>query len=151
MACLAALVRIGTSMAYTLFDSGSNTDSVTPEYAHAAIDSPRIKLDEQITLQLGCVGSRSKISYGVRAPVDFGGIKGHLYMDQVHLDQYDTIIGTPFMNRHGVVLDFGRREIQFPSGRVIPALSSLEEASILVQRRGRSASLPPPVAADATT
>ncbi|KAJ7079351.1 hypothetical protein C8R44DRAFT_536162, partial [Mycena epipterygia] len=109
---LSALLSIGNSMAYMLFDSGSNTDSITPEYAHAT-DSPRIKLEEQITLQLGCVGSRSKISYGTRAPIDFGGIKGHLYMDQVNLDRYDGIIGTPFMNRHGLILDFGRQEVRF--------------------------------------
>ncbi|KAJ7177671.1 hypothetical protein C8R46DRAFT_888323, partial [Mycena filopes] len=145
MACLAALVSIGSSMAYVLFDSGSNTDSITPEYAHAAVDSPRIKLDEQVTLQLGCVGSRSKISYGVRASINFGGIKGHLYFDQVNIDLYDVIVGTPFMNRHGVVLDFGRREIRFPSGHVIPALSTLEEASILTQRRNRGRTQPAPV------
>ncbi|KAF7372297.1 Retrovirus-related Pol polyprotein from transposon 412 [Mycena venus] len=72
MACLSALLSIGSSHAYMLFDSGSNTDSITPEYAHAT-DLPRIRLEEQVTLQLGCVGSRSKISYGTRAPIDFGG------------------------------------------------------------------------------
>ncbi|KAJ6521826.1 hypothetical protein DFH09DRAFT_1330935 [Mycena vulgaris] len=107
MACLSAMLSIGNSTAYMLFDSGSNTNSITPEYAHAT-GSSRIKLDEQVTLQLGCVGSRSKISYGTRAAIDFGGVKGHLYLDQVNLDRYDGIIGTPFMNRHGVILDFGR-------------------------------------------
>ncbi|KAJ7022537.1 hypothetical protein C8F04DRAFT_971447, partial [Mycena alexandri] len=119
-----------------LFDSGSNTDSITPEYAHAT-SLPRIKLEEQITLQLGCVGSRSKISYGTRAPIDFGGLKGHLYLDQVNLDRYDGIIGTPMMNRHGLVLDFGKREVRFPNGHVIKALSALEEASVLTQRLDR--------------
>ncbi|KAJ7451194.1 hypothetical protein B0H11DRAFT_2289037 [Mycena galericulata] len=133
MACLSALLQIGTSQAYVLFDSGSNTDSLTPEYAHAT-DLPRIRLAEQITLQLGCKGSRSKISYGTRAAIDFGGVKGHLYFDQVNLDRYDGVIGTPFMNRHGLVLDFGRREICFPNGKVIRALSAPEEASVLTQR-----------------
>ncbi|KAJ7938680.1 hypothetical protein B0H13DRAFT_1585125, partial [Mycena leptocephala] len=111
------------------------TDSITPEYAHAT-DSPRIRLGEQITLQLGCVGSRSKASYGTRAPI-FGGIKGRLYLDQVNLDRYDGIIGTPFMNRHGLMLDFGRREVRFPNGKVIHALPAIEEASILAQRHER--------------
>ncbi|KAJ7502147.1 hypothetical protein B0H11DRAFT_2223623 [Mycena galericulata] len=136
MACLSALLPIGSSSAYMLFDSGSNTDPITPEYAHAT-DSPRIRLEEQVTLQLGCVGSRSKISYGTRAPFDLGGIKGHLYLDQVNLDRYDGIIEMPFMNRHGLVLDFGHREVRFPNGKVIPALSGPEEVSILIQRQGR--------------
>ncbi|KAJ7478316.1 hypothetical protein FB451DRAFT_1032372 [Mycena latifolia] len=134
MACLAAMIRIGASQAYMLFDSGSNTDSITPEYAHAT-GLPRIRLDEQVILQLGCVGSRSKISYGTRAPIDFGGVRGHLYLDQVNLDRYDGIIGTPFMNQHGIILDFAKREIKFPGGKFIPALSTLEEATILESRR----------------
>lgn len=136
MACLSALLSVGNSHAYMLFDSGSNTDSITPEYAHAT-RLPAIKLEEQVVLQLDCVGSRSKISYGTRAPIDFGGIKGHLYLDQVNLDRYDGIIGTPFMNRHGIVLDFGKREIRFPNGNVIPVLSAPEEVSLVLQRHAR--------------
>ncbi|KAJ7688282.1 hypothetical protein B0H17DRAFT_1135737 [Mycena rosella] len=64
-------------------------------------------------------------------------IKGHLYLDQVNLDRYDGIIGTPFMNRHGVILDFGKSEICFPSGKTIRALSAPEEASILQERHPR--------------
>ncbi|KAJ7182652.1 hypothetical protein C8R43DRAFT_868355 [Mycena crocata] len=133
MACLSAMLPVGNTEAYILFDSGSNTDSITPEYAHTS-ELPRIRLEEQVVLQLGCVGSRSKINFETRAPINFGGIKGHLYLDQVNLDCYDGIIGTPFMNKHGLVLDFGKREIRFPSGKVIKALSAPEEASILVAR-----------------
>ncbi|KAJ7477737.1 hypothetical protein B0H11DRAFT_2234413 [Mycena galericulata] len=124
MACLSALLPIRSSSAYMLFDSGSNTDSITPEYAHAT-DSPRIRLEEQVTLQLGCVGSRSKISYGTRAPIDFDGIEGHLYLDQVNLDWYDGIIEMPFMNRHGLVLDFGHRYVALRAERSLHA--SVEE------------------------
>ncbi|KAJ6451690.1 hypothetical protein DFH09DRAFT_1351896 [Mycena vulgaris] len=101
IACLSALIKVGSSSAYALFNSGSNTDLVTPEYANA-ISDVRIPLTEQI-------------NFGTRVPIDFGGVKGHLYFDQVNLDRYDTVIGTPFMNRHGVVLDFGKREIRFPN------------------------------------
>ncbi|KAJ7454313.1 hypothetical protein B0H11DRAFT_1740524 [Mycena galericulata] len=134
IACLSALLKVGSSMAYVLFDSGSNTDSTTPEYANL-IDGVRIPLKEQVTLQLGCKGSKSKISYGTRVPVDFGGVRGYVYFDQVNLDRYDIVIGTPFMNRHGVILDFGKREIRFPRGATIKAFSSLEEASLLAERK----------------
>ncbi|KAJ7159117.1 hypothetical protein C8R43DRAFT_882260 [Mycena crocata] len=134
MACLSSMLPVGPSMVYMLWDPGSNTDSITPEYSHAT-GSPRIKLTEQIVLQLGCVGSRSKINYSTCSPIDFGGIRGHLYLDQVNLNRYDGIIGTPFMNKHRVILDFVKHEICFPSGKVIPALSALEEASVLATRR----------------
>ncbi|KAF8197318.1 hypothetical protein K438DRAFT_1434538, partial [Mycena galopus ATCC 62051] len=101
---LTALLKIGKCEAYALFDSGSNTDSMTPEYTHG-IQGVRM-LHPQVTLPLGCVGSRSKISYGTRVPVEFGGVRGHAYFDQVNLDRYDVVIGTPFMNKHGIVLDF---------------------------------------------
>ncbi|KAJ7664154.1 hypothetical protein B0H17DRAFT_896146, partial [Mycena rosella] len=107
---ISALLNINGVEAYALVDSGSTTNSITPEFAKAT-HAPRIKLDEQVTLQLGCVGNRSRINYGTRVPVDFGGIRGHVYFDQVNLDRYDCIIGTPFLNRHGVNLDFGKREI----------------------------------------
>ncbi|KAF8144426.1 hypothetical protein K438DRAFT_1485104, partial [Mycena galopus ATCC 62051] len=103
-------VEINGTLAYMLFDSGSNIDSITPEFIHAT-NCKSIPLDEQVTLQLGCVDSRSKINYGTRPPVNFRGIRGHVYFDQANLDRYDGVIGTPFMNKHGIVLDFGTREI----------------------------------------
>ncbi|KAK6984030.1 hypothetical protein R3P38DRAFT_3232840 [Favolaschia claudopus] len=114
IACLTAELMIGSSKAYVLFDSGSNTDSLTPEYARAA-GCRAFKLSEQVTLQLGCVGSRARINFGTRAEVDFGGIRGHAYFDIVNLDRYDAVIGTPFMAKHGLCLDFGKREIRFPN------------------------------------
>ncbi|KAJ6552962.1 hypothetical protein B0H19DRAFT_1072453 [Mycena capillaripes] len=130
------MLSIGSSTAYMLFDSGSNTDSLMPEYAHF-IGSPRIKLDEQVVLQLGCVGSRSKISYGMRVAIDL----------EVNLDRYNGIIGIPFMNRHGIILDFARRQIWFPNGKSVQALTTLEEASVLTQHR--ETPCPAPIAAPA--
>ncbi|KAJ7042842.1 hypothetical protein C8F04DRAFT_885346, partial [Mycena alexandri] len=118
---LTAEVEIGGCKAYVLFDSGSNTDSITPEFAKGT-DCAVFKLEEQITLQLGCVGSKSRINYGARAPVAFGGIRGHAYFDIVNVDRYDGIIGAPFMIKHRAVLDFGKREIRFPNGQTIAAL-----------------------------
>ncbi|KAJ7640211.1 hypothetical protein B0H17DRAFT_1149061 [Mycena rosella] len=83
IACLSAQVEIAGTLAYMLFDSSINIDSITPEFARATGCKP-IKLKEQVTLQLGCVGSRSKISFGTRPPVNFGGIKGHVYFDQAN-------------------------------------------------------------------
>ncbi|KAJ7817785.1 hypothetical protein B0H13DRAFT_1662393 [Mycena leptocephala] len=131
--CLSALILINGTEAYALIDSGSTTNSMTPEYANAT-KAPRITLSEQVTLQLGCVGSRSRTNYGTRVPVDFGGIRGHVYFDQVNLDRYDCIIGTPFLNRHGIILDFGRRELRFPNGHTIQAIPVAEEATIIRKR-----------------
>ncbi|KAJ7716252.1 hypothetical protein DFH07DRAFT_785434 [Mycena maculata] len=140
IACLTAELEIGGTKAFMLFDSGSNTDSLTPEFARAT-NCRIFKLDEQVTLQLGCVGSRSRINYGARAPINFGSIKGHAYYDLVNLDRYDGIIGTLFMIKHGLVLDFGKREVRLPSGKVISTLSLSDEAKLV---RDRDGAAPPP-------
>ncbi|KAJ7735405.1 hypothetical protein DFH07DRAFT_780023 [Mycena maculata] len=135
LACLTAELEIGGMKAFMLFDSGSNTDSLTSEFARAT-NCWIFKLNEQITLQLGCVGSRSRINYGARAPVNFGSIKGHAYYDLVNLDRYDGIIGTPFMIKHSLILDFGKREVRLPSGKIISTLSIGDEAKLVHQREG---------------
>ena len=62
-ATLAAEVEINGLKALVVFDSRSTTDSITPEYAFT-LKAKQHKLEEQVVPQLGCVGSRSKISYG---------------------------------------------------------------------------------------
>ncbi|KAJ7702739.1 hypothetical protein B0H17DRAFT_1127680 [Mycena rosella] len=68
---------------------------------------------------------------------DFGGVRGHVYFDQVNLDRYDVIIGTPFVNRHGAILDFGKQELRFPNGHSIPALPAMEEMALVADRNSR--------------
>ncbi|KAJ6481354.1 hypothetical protein DFH09DRAFT_1341254 [Mycena vulgaris] len=109
IACLTAELEIGGSKAYILFDSGSNVDSLTPEFTRST-HCKVFKLD------------------------DFGGIKGHTYYDIVNLDRYKGIIGTPFMIKHKLVLDFGKREIRFPNGHILAALSVMDDL-LLVRRR----------------
>lgn len=122
---LTAEIEINGIKAFTLFDSGSTTDSLSPEFAHIT-KAPVTKLDKQIVLQLGCVGSRSKISYGTNTPVYTCGIQENVYFDIVNLDRYDCIIGTPFMNKYGVALDFNSKIIRI-NGQGIQALSFDEE------------------------
>ena len=70
-----------------------------PEFAFAT-KAKTFKLEEQVILQLGCVGSRSKISYGTHIPVNIDQFKDEVYFDLVNIDRYDCIIGTPFMNKY---------------------------------------------------
>ncbi|EIW51432.1 uncharacterized protein TRAVEDRAFT_101573, partial [Trametes versicolor FP-101664 SS1] len=124
---LCALINVNGIMAYTLFDSGSTTDSVSPEFAHISGAKP-VKLTEQVILQLGCSGSRSKINYGTWVPLQFGPIAQTMYFDIVNLDRYDCVIGTPFMNAHGISLDFEQRAI-IVKGQVCPAFTLEEDSS----------------------
>ncbi|EIW58914.1 uncharacterized protein TRAVEDRAFT_124657 [Trametes versicolor FP-101664 SS1] len=138
---LSALIRINGIDAYALFDSGSTTDSLSPEFAYVA-KAPRIVLEDQVTLQLGCAGSRSKISYGARVPVEICGIQQDHYFDIVNLDRYDCIIGTPFLNAHGAVLDFQNHCIRV-NGKDYPSFSYDEDRQYRTQRQNRSATRKP--------
>jgi len=118
-------------------------DSITPEFAFA-MKAKQIKLEEQVVLQLGCVGSRSKISYGTKVPINLCGVQDQIYLDLVNIDQYNCIIGTPFMNTYGVCLNFGKCTIHM-NGQEINALSFEEEQQYVDKKRlGRSRGPRPP-------
>ncbi|KAJ7625991.1 hypothetical protein FB45DRAFT_869116 [Roridomyces roridus] len=127
--CLTAQVEIFGVLAYVLFDSGSTIDSLSPDFATFS-GCKTFRLTEQVTLQLGCRGSKSTITFGIRPAVNFGGIRGHVYFDIANLDLYDGIVRTPFMIKHRLILDFAKHVIRFPNNRGIKALSTLQEATL---------------------
>ena len=129
--CLAAYVKINGVKAYTLFDSGSTTDSISPDFTRVA-QIPVKTLEDPVTLQLGCVGSRSKINYGTEVDLEFASVTNSTYLDVANLDKYDSILGTPFLRRHGISLDFESQEIVIRGKLRIPALSEGEGTAATV-------------------
>ena len=79
-------------------------------------------LEQPVTLQLGCVGSRSKINYGTEDKVNFASISCKSYLDVANLDRYDCIVGTPFMRRHKIALNFRGNEIVIRGKLHIPTI-----------------------------
>ncbi|KAF7966969.1 hypothetical protein HWV62_36320 [Athelia sp. TMB] len=129
---ITAITMINGHKALTLFDSGSTTDSITPEFGFVS-RIRQFKLDEQVTLQLGCVGSRSKISYGAMAPVSVFSVAEDMYFDVVNIDRYDAILGTPFLRKHGVSIDFKNGGIVI-DGKFNKTFSVSEEIAYVAQR-----------------
>jgi gag-polyprotein putative aspartyl protease len=120
---MAALIKVNGLEAYALLDTGSTTISITHDFARVANLSV-IQLENLIVLQLGTVGSRSMINFGSRASLEFGQIKDDdAYLDVVNIDCYDMIIGTLFMRKHGLVLDFGHNLLSH-QGKPILTLSA---------------------------
>ena len=89
-------------------------------------------LEDPVTLQLGCVGSRSKINYGTEVDLEFASVTNSTYLDVANLDKYDSILGTPFLRRHGISLDFESQEIVIRGKLRIPALSEGEGTAATV-------------------
>ncbi|KAJ7226264.1 hypothetical protein B0H12DRAFT_1077821 [Mycena haematopus] len=103
--CLTAYVKLNGKQAFTLFDSGCTTEACSPEFARVA-NIPVFPIQTEVTLQLGTAGSRSKINHGMMATLEYDDIKSEEYLDIVNLDRFDMIVGTKFMRKHKISLDF---------------------------------------------
>ena len=108
--CFVTRMKLHNLEAFALLDSGCTSDTVSLEFAMSA-NLKAHELEEPVPLQLGTVGSRSKINFGLFADFQIGEKKGNQYFDVVNIDRYDVILGTMFMRKHGIVLDFDRDEV----------------------------------------
>jgi len=93
---------------------------MTPQFAQAA-DIKVSRLKTPVVLQLGTVGSRSTINFGVYADTTIGSMKSSEYYDIVNLDHFDMVIGVPLMRKKKIILDFDKSCI-WMNGESIPAM-----------------------------
>ena len=119
--CLATWVEINGLQAWTLWDSGSTTTGITPAFAELA-KIPVDELEDPHVLQLGTVGSRSAIKYGADVNINVEGENMSIYVDIANFNRYEMIVGTPFMRRNKVLLDFDKNEVIINEKR-IPAIA----------------------------
>ena len=63
-------------------------------------------LEQPIALQLACISIRSMINYGTHATIKIGHKIVKEYFDIANVEHYDTILGTPFLRKMWIVLDF---------------------------------------------
>lgn len=129
-------MKIGGIKAFALFDSGSNTDAMSPDFA-AAAGIATFPLDAPMTLQLGVKGSKSRIVHGSWVQVILGSktIPEH-YVDVANIDKYDLILGTPFMCTHGIILDMPNRAI-ISDGIAIQCLTPTQDEAAARNRPQR--------------
>ncbi|KAL0566814.1 hypothetical protein V5O48_015186, partial [Marasmius crinis-equi] len=137
--CLAAWVELNGLKAFVLFDSGSTADVIGPDFARVA-KMKIYRLENPVTLQLGTKGSRSRITSGCMTKYTISSSKdtvvGRDYFDIANVDRYDAVVGTVFMRRHGIALDFRDDTVKM-NGSVVPTLSEGEELAELVRRSSK--------------
>lgn len=131
--CLVTLVNINGLDAVTLWDSGSTSMAMSPAFADIAKVLVS-RLRNPVVLQLGTVGSRAKINFGTTTKVKTTGFTGTEYFDVVNIDKYDAIIGTLFMHRNQVVLDFEKKQVVVNGHPVVGRLIDGEEADKIARR-----------------
>ncbi|KAG6892566.1 hypothetical protein C0993_003532 [Termitomyces sp. T159_Od127] len=93
-----------------LWDSGSTTTGITPQFMHVNAICVH-ELTEPLMLQLGTVGSGAVVQFGAEVRVKTSGQPTKEYVDIANFDRYDMIIGTPFMRKNKVSLDFVNNKV----------------------------------------
>src|SRR5271170_2638198 len=126
--CLTAIVNVDGVEAFMCWDTGSELDTISPDFVRAMGLQPKAK-ENPIKIRLGTKGSTSMTSYEVSATLNFGKTKLKKWLDVVNLDRWDVILGATFCEEQGVILDFGKRQVRF-SDTVIHALSKDDEAEV---------------------
>lgn len=134
--CIVLLLTINGLGALTLFDAGSTTEMLSNDFARVS-QCDVIKLENPATLQLGCAGSRSRIIFGTRAPMTLGSFGADVYFDIANLDRYDAVLGTPFLRRFGVLLDFKNNCVVI-DGQSHPAMSRAQVNDVLAKRMAKA-------------
>ena len=80
---------------------------ISPEFTWAA----KIKtfaLEKPIGIQLAVTGNKSVINYGTNTTIRINGKESKEYFDVVNFDYYNAILGTPFLKKFKVTIDFAK-------------------------------------------
>ena len=77
-------------------------------------------LEKPIALQLACIGSQSMINYRTHATIKLGCKVVKEYFDIANVEHYNMILGTPFLRKMGIVLDFRSPGMAWIGNEVIP-------------------------------
>ena len=78
---------------------------LSPNLIRAAKIEPFL-LDKPIGIQLAVTVSKSFINYSTNATIKHEGEESKEYFDIINIDYYDAILGTPFIRKHEVIIDF---------------------------------------------
>ena len=97
--------EVGGVKAHCLINSGCEGIMISPNFIRAAKIEPFL-LDKPIGIQLAETGSKSVINYGANATIKYNEKESKEYFDIVNIDYYDAILGTPFLEKHEVVIHF---------------------------------------------
>ena len=97
--------EIGGTKAHCLINSGCEGIMLSPNFIRVANIEP-FPLDKPIGIQLAVTGSKSVINYGTNTTIKYEGRESKEYFDIINIDYYDAILGTPFLRKHKVIIDF---------------------------------------------
>ena len=97
--------EIGGVKSHCLIDSRCEGIMISPNFIRVARIEPFL-LDKPIGIQLAVTGSKSVINYGANVTIKYNGKESKEHFNIVNIYYYDAILGTPFLRKHKVMIDF---------------------------------------------
>ena len=108
-----------------LFNSGAEMDTLSPDFV-CACQVPLMELPNPLVLQMGTKGSWSCIYYRTNVNLKVLGHSMSHYFNIVNVKKYDAILGTPWLNTTGALLDFDKHVVCVKEG-MIPTFNVITE------------------------
>lgn len=113
------VARVGGRPVRALLDSGSLGDFMSSNLADQ-LNVTKVELTKPLGVQLAVQGSRTKVNYGTKALFEYQQIKEERYFDIINLQNYDLILGTPFMHQHRVAVGLNPPRVVIGSNEALP-------------------------------
>ncbi|KZT19656.1 hypothetical protein NEOLEDRAFT_1077420, partial [Neolentinus lepideus HHB14362 ss-1] len=120
---IVALTKINGCDARTLLDSGSMANFMSTMFGDI-IHVSKTPLAWALPVQLAVMGSRSKINYCATARFQFEGIDCEKWFDIINVDDYDIILGTPFLFQHRVLMGLNPPSVLIGSPTPLPIVGA---------------------------
>ena len=98
-------VKINSQSIRALLDTGSMADFLSTTVTDQ-LRLPKVVYEKPLPVQLAVHGSRSKINCGTTIRFQYQTIDCKRRFDLVNLDNYNVILGTPFLYQHQVAIGF---------------------------------------------
>ena len=112
-------VEINDHPIRALLDSGSLGDFISSTLVDQ-LSIIREVLDSPLSLHLAVQGSRSKVNARATVNLKYQGINEKRTLDVINLNNYDLILGTPWMYQHQICLGFNPARVMVGSDKALP-------------------------------
>jgi len=113
------VVHVNGRPARALIDTGSLADFISLTTAEQ-LKCQLVTLEKPLTIQLAVQGSRSKVNYGTTVRFQYQGTDYSRYFDVINVQNYDLILGTPFLYQHSVTVGFNASRVLLGSITPLP-------------------------------
>ena len=122
---IVVVVKINGSPARALLDSSSLGYFLSSTLV-GQLSIKREQLDLPLSLQLAVQGSRSKVNTRASTRLEYQGVKETRIFNIININNYDLILGTPWMYQHQICLGFNPARVVIGSNKVLAVKTGVD-------------------------